>query len=279
MISKIKDVIQKLNKILPFSSVVAIFGSFFTLYSIIYVITVQYCNDYELKNILLLIELSSVFIAIMITSFILAVKTNNVRTRKKYQLCQDCVERKLKDSFHRSGLYHLSDLLVMEEKLASNRNPSECEVYIYTSDLATEKDADEITLKNIQAGVVYKIIYFNNTCNERETEDIKKKYGAHNLLDLDSREEYLGTFDKELADALGFDIIVYCLSNGTKKGYFAVDFVMLDQYGQCPFRPNHNPTCTERCNFGMESEPFYKELSDRMANELYKEFRHLFNRA
>lgn len=271
--------LYKLNSVIPISAVIAVLGSFFAIFSVIYILIVSYCNDINMRIILIIIEGVVAFVAMIVTLFIIAIKKQRKQATEKFNSCQACVKSKVQDGFHRSGLLNLSELLEIEEELMEDSCPQMCDVLIYTSDLATEMDAHDVAEKNIKAGVNYRVIYFNNTCDPAVTAEIISVYGESNLVDLSAKPEYKETFDNELASALGFDIMIYKSSNGNKRGFFAVDFVTFDEFGKCPFRPKHSIDCSEQCNCGTHSQPFYKEMSVDRTSELYKEILSFFGGA
>ena len=87
-------------------------------------------------------------------------------------ICLKCANEKSADGFHYHGLLTLEELESYEETLANDPQPKNCLVLVYTSDLATEKDAEEQVKKNRFAGVKYIVLYFQNSCSAEELYNI-----------------------------------------------------------------------------------------------------------
>lgn len=273
---KLKD--KHLNKILPISKLLGVLGIYFTVCSIFYVLIIVFCgNNVSLKTILIIVEVAFAFISMFVTLFIMAIKVNkdrvdsaNIKAAEEYKenlnKCIKCAEAKLRDGFHHSGLLTFEELVTFEKSLSSDPNPKQCYVLIYTSDLATEIDASEETTLNLSKGVQYRVLYFRNSCGDKMAA-IQQKYGKENLVDLGEYPRYNNSFDGELSDTLGFDIMIYQTSNGVRRGFFAVDFI--DDISRHNERKCHIPDCQEKCNYGTDQQTFYKEMSAERTQELY----------
>ena len=259
------------NQILPITSFLAIIGPFFTIASIAYVVTILYCDSLEKRIVMFAIEGTIIFVAILLAFFRKGIKkTQQFYESESYkgsQVCLKCIEKKMNDGFHNRGLLHLNELIAYEGELSLSRDPSCCKVLVYTSDLATENDAEIVVKKNIENGVQYIVLYFANTCDTDEYNRIKNLYGENNLVNLSEIDEYKTSFDGLLACTLGFDIMIYKNIDNMIKGFFAVDFVPEKR----PIRICHDINCEEQCNYGKGTEAFYKEISYERAKQLYEE--------
>ena len=166
-------------------------------------------------------------------------------------------------------------MIEFEGTLAEDPQPEKCFVLVYTSNLATEKDAEEQVDNNLLQGVQYRVLYFQNSCTEEEMKDVRRKYGEKNLIDLSQYTEYSESFDGQLSNTLGFDIMIYQNSSGIRRGFFAVDFI--DENRRNEFREFHDVNCCEMCNFGTKGKTFYKEMSADRAAELFNGIQHFFD--
>ena len=259
-------------QILPISTFLAVLGSFFTVASIAYVITAKYCTSIEAKEVWLTIEGSILFVSLLLTFLIIGIKNyrrfSAVKAYNDSNLCLNCIKSKMQDGFHNHGLLHLDELIGFESKLALSENPDICKVLVYTSDLATEKNAEGEVKKNIESGVQYIVLYFANNCSLEEYQRIENLYGKHSLVDLSSMAECEKSFDGQLAKTIGFDIMVYKSGDDQIRGFFAVDFIPEEK----PFRGCHDPNCLNKCNYGKENSiPFYKEMSFDIAKQIFYE--------
>lgn len=257
---------------LPIQSVLGLIGTFYTFYSICYVVTSLYAKTKESLVIASAIEGALLFASMLIAILLVGMKNYKKACEddayNNSLKCLECIKSKMEDGFHNHGLLHLNELLEYERTLASDPNPGSCDVLIYTSDLATEKNAEKDVKMNIESGVRYIVLYFSNNCKDEEYERVKNLYSEKNLVDLSRINEYKDSFDGGLAKTLGFDVMIYKKSNGEICGYFSVDFVPEDR----PDRICHDPKCPDMCNYGKENQtPFYKEFSFEIAKELYVE--------
>ena len=261
-----KEKIINRNQVLPIKIGVDFLGFFFTVAIIAYAV---YKN--HPSNVLLVIEFIVLFVAILLFFFVIGIKNYKGITKEDSKSntlsCLDCIGKKMKDAIRDHGLLHLNDLLDIEGKLSSSSNPRVCKVLIYTSDLATENDAEKVVDNNINKGVQYIVLYFSNTCNKQEYDRIKRLYGENNLVDLSIITEFKESIDGQLAVTLGFDITIYQNADNMIDGYFAVDFVPKNR----PIRSFHNPHCKEQCNYGKGTDAFYKKLSYNCTKYLYEE--------
>jgi len=261
-----KEKIVNRNQVLPIKVGVDYLGFFFMLAIIAYAVYKKYP-----LNALLVIEFIVLLVAFLLFFFVIGIKNYKriaeEEAKSSTLSCLDCIRKKMKDSIRDHGLLHLKDLLDIEGKLSLSSNPKACKVLIYTSDLATENDAEKEVDNNINKGVQYVVLYFSNTCNQQEYERIKRLYGENNLVDLSNKTEYKESIDGQLAVTLGFDITIYQNAGNMIDGYFAVDFVPKNR----PIRSFHNPHCKEQCNYGKGTDAFYKKLSYNCTKYLYEE--------
>ena len=178
--------------ILPISTFLAIMGPFFTAVSIFYVLTVSCSYSNEERNMWFAIEGAILFVIVLLTFILIGVKKNKQLSEQEAfkfsQACINCSETIMDDWFHNSGLLYLDELLKYEEKLATNNNPKDCKVFIYTSELLSEENVTPIVKKNIETGIQYVMLFFANNCEKEEFERIKTIYGETNLVDLSKRE-------------------------------------------------------------------------------------------
>lgn len=207
-------------------------------------------------------------------------KKNNINNLKTtLDACCICAETKLQDGFHYHGLLTLDELEQYEESLAEDPHPEKCQVLVYTSDLATEKHAEIQVEKNRLSGVQYIILFFQNSCSEKEIQNIKSLYNESNLINLSKEDRFRDSFDGKLSESIGFDIMIFKNSKGEKRGFFAVDFV---PENVC--RKKHTPNCDDKCNYGIreaknpkeKKDPFYKEISAERVSELYREINKIY---
>ena len=279
MRKKIKDI----NKALPIGGLFGSLGYIFVVCATIYYLIANFCSDSSVRTILYVVDGVIAFLSVFITFIVIAAKTHKKSTQEELVFsakeCAVCAESKIQDGFHHSGLLTLEELInKYESPLADDPHPEKCSVLVYTSELATEQEAEDAVTNNISKGVQYRVLYFKNSCDEgsKAYRDLKDRYKG-NLIKLEND----GYFDGDLADTLGFDIMIYCTSDGKKRGFFAVDF--LDPISKDNDRKCHSPNCKEMCNYGKarKEEPyteFYKEMSSVMASELYNGIMQFFER-
>jgi len=262
------------NQVLPIKTVLASLGYFFPLAICAYALY----NEYQ-SNYILVIESILLFIVILLAFVSSAIKKYKELSEKEFHKdalsCYNCINSRMKEAFHDHGLLHLQDLLDYEGKLSLSSNPSECKVLVYTSDLATEKDAEKEAIENIAKGVQYIVLFYTSTCSDEEKEKIEQLYGAENLVDLSDKKfgnKYTDSIDGNLAETLGFDITVYQNEQGKIDGFFAVDFVPKNR----PMRSCHKVDCKEKCNYGRKTEAFYKKISVNYTSHLYEEIMNIY---
>lgn len=266
---------EKHYKVLPFTTLLAIIGSFFTIASIVYVFTNLNSSGHQ-KILIYVIELAVLFFVSLLSFVVVGIKNHKayseLEANEQYQNCLTCINEKIEkieDGFHNRGLLYLDELIEYEGKLGDSKNPQDCIVLVYTSDLATEMDAETVVVKNRQAGVRYIVLYFANSCSSEDYGKIKELYGSENLVDLSKIDDYNSSFDGRLATTLGFDLMIYMDSEHHLRGYFAVDFV---PEGRPKKRDFHIISCREICNYGKENpKPFYKKISFEIAKQLFDE--------
>ena len=257
------------SQILPITNLITTLGWYFTITSIVYVVTNQCCQTN--KDITFTIEGVILFISLLATFFVKGKRQVKEISKEEAsndsETCLKCIEQKI--VFQNHGLLDLNKLLAFEGELASSKDPRNCKVLVYTSDLAGEKDAEIEVKENIDKGVRYVVLYFANNCTTKETEIMENRYGKENLVDLSNSEEYKESFDGKLAATLGFDIMLYKKCDEPVVGYFAVDFVT-DKIER-----DHDVECKE-CNYGKmlaygkdKAIPFYKEISPDIAVQLF----------
>ncbi len=264
---------NEIKQILPFSTVWGISGVFFTVVSLVYAVTRKYCPT-EVQMIWIASEGVVLFLFLQLTFLIIGIKNIKATSKEEAyndsQKCLKCIDIKMGDGFHNHGLKYLNELIAYEGMLAKNNNPEKCEVLVYTSDLATEKDAEAEVIVNRNKKVNYVVLFFANTCSDEDKLRFIDRYGSKNLVDLSESDEFKNSFDGKLAETLGFDIMIYKNSDGSTRGFFAVDFVPENTE-----RGFHNYNCHE-CNYGKKRAfgenhgiPFYKEFSSDIATQLF----------
>lgn len=267
---------SSMQRILPVSTVMSVLGVFFTLTMAIYVIIFQLS---PFKNIAVVVLFIFIFVILWIVlirfAYVSYRNKLNLQNQERTQKCYSCAKDKLLDGFHYHGLITLKELEDLEGNLSLEENKEKCRVLVYTSDLATEKEAEPSVRRNRDANIQYIVLYFRNTCTTTEFKRLESLYGWENLIDLSKWEDYKENFDCRLAQTLGFDIMIFQNGKEEKKGYFAVDF---STEVACPYLD-----CEERCNFGLKnagsaSEPFYKEISTERVNTLYNEIMKIYRK-
>lgn len=259
--------------ILPIGKCLAYLGNIFTLF--FFLCLLIYSKESSVR--LFIICVIALFLLVFLAFITIGIKdyldTSEDNTYDGADDCEKCVGEVTKDRFHAKGLLEFDELTSFEKQLSLSSSPQCCKVLVYTSDLATEYDAEDAVNANIDKGVQYIVLYFKNSCSYEDFNKIKKKYGEDNLVDLSEHEDFKNSFDGQLAEKLGFDIMIYQNEEGLLKGYFAVDFVPEKQHK----RQSHVPYCKEQCNYGKwvssgkKVNPFYKEFSFEITKQLYDE--------
>lgn len=257
------------DQVLPLRICLTYLGDFWAIALCAFILFKKFPSSYLLVSVI-----SFLFIVVVLLSYIVLGHGNYKRIIKQESYafnhsCLDCIRNRMEDDFHKHGLVHLNDLLQIEQKLSESSDPRQCKVLVYTSDLATENDAEEVVNINIEHGVQYIVLYFANSCTPEQNDRIKRLYGEQNLIDLSKKRKNKQSFDGRLAETLGFDITIYNNVDIKNKlsGFFAVDFVPKNRR----VRIFHNPNCTEPCNYGRETEAFYKKMSYESTKRLYEE--------
>ena len=263
-----KKITEIIKKTLPISTLAGVLGWFYFIATIIYLLTKQFCHSIENQKIWFAAEGIVLFASLLVIYFICRIKEYKEEFEdeayKDSQRCLNCI----KEGFPNHGLLHLEELIAYEGELASSSNPRMCKVLIYTSDLAGEKDAETVVIENRRKKIQYIVLYFANSCTEEENRVIEKRYGKKNLVDLSKRNEYIESFDGNLAQTLGFDIMIYQECDGSIKGFFAVDFVPANR----PTRDFHRANCNNKCNYAkVHPRAFYKKISDDIARQLFED--------
>jgi hypothetical protein len=270
---------KDLNEILPVGAAMVAVGVFFTIFSVVFTLIIKFSNE----PIAWLIGLSTfAFIIIFICFFLLAYRRiileGNNGLISNIKNSYTCAQEKSNDGFHYSyGLLNYDELIDLELRLSKDVNPEKCKVLIYTSDLATELDASNAVKENRDKNIQYIVLYFTNSCNNEQANELFQRYGIKNLIDLSTRDAYKGSFDSELAETIGFDIIIYENSDGEKQGYFCVDFTPSKQkIHKERQRPEHIADCRDKCNYEKRGNPFYKRISKSITETLYDEIMLIF---
>lgn len=163
------------------------------------------------------------------------------------QKCEECAADTSKYQFANFDFLTFEDLIAIENSLSLDEDPKKCYVYIYTSDISTEDDAEEVVIENIKAGVNYKVFYIDGTPTESQIALYKKE----NLFKCDA---------SEIDRSADFDIMIYIDSERKANGYFCVNFSKIRGPRPC----SQGFKCPNECHYENENLLYKKIRSDTL---------------
>jgi hypothetical protein len=297
MNNKTKLNIKDLFEILSVGTMMTVLSVVFLFFLFVVPLVFHFYSDLNMRINWLFGLGAFTFIAIIIIFFIITYhqikQESDNDLKERINECYNCAQIKSQDGFHYYGLLNFDELIKRESMLSEDEHPDKCKVLVYTSDLAAEINALKVVRINRAKNVHYIVLYFTNSCNDDQMKDIIYYYGEKNLIDLSKINHYKGTFDSELAETIGFDIMIYENSAEVRDGYFCVDFApsntteksnmgIVDNSKQISKnfkdRPYHDRYCDNRCNYKKEVNPFYKQISNDLTITLYREIISIYNK-
>lgn len=174
---------------------------------------------------------------------------------EKINLCRQCATDISKYQFANFDFLTFEELIEIEASLKKDLCPNKCYVYVYTSDISTEDDAESTVIENISAGVNYRVFYVDGIPTRKQN----TLYGKDNLIKC---------IASEIDRSADFDIMIYIDSSQNIKGYFCVNFSKAK--GPRPCSQGYN--CTNECHYQNENL-LYKRIRDDTVEVLLKSLR------
>lgn len=171
---------------------------------------------------------------------------------EKMEICRKCATDISKYQFANFDFLTFDELIQIESSLKNDLEPQKCYVYIYTSNISTEDDAETTVVENIQAGVNYRVFYIDGT----PTQTQKELYGSDNLIECVA---------SEIDRSADFDIMIYIDSSKNIQGYFCVNFSKARGPRPC----SQGYLCTNECHYENENL-LYKKIRDDTVELLLK---------
>lgn len=289
---KVLFITDELNEILPIDLSGAILGGFFTVVSIAYVLIKLYApKDWFLFLIALVGGIT--FILMFVAFFIAAYLRRKRKAKEHIELeketlikqlifCKECSNRKINDGFAYRKLLKEENLEDVETKMALDLDPKKCQIYVYTSDLATLIRRYKIIEDNIeQSHIKYRVIYYSDTSSEYH-DKLFKLIGEENLLDARKVDELKNSKDAELFKFNDVELIIFIDSANYIQGFLSIDNVPVNAIANG--RSNHFNGCLKenRCNYGARydenivKDPFYKSLNKERVRSIAEQLNSLF---
>lgn len=180
---------------------------------LIIIFTIQRSQKLEFISINLVFWVISLSLCIGMIIVIYRIIKNKSREEYLLQIkqCESCAKDSSKYQFANFDFLTFDELISIEESLKNDICPEQCYVYIYTSDIGTEDDAEKIVIENIKSNVNYKVFYIDGTPTEKQISLYKKE----NLYKCKA---------SQIDRSADFDIMIYIDSNKNISGYFCVNF-------------------------------------------------------
>lgn len=176
--------------------------------------------------------------------------------QERVKACRECATKISKHQFVNFDLLTFDELIQIEASLQNDLHPEECYVYIYTSNISTEDDAETTVMDNINVGVNYRVFYIDG----KPTQKRKELYGSKHLIPCTA---------SEIDRSADFDITIYVDSSKNVKGYFCVNFSKVND-GPRPCSQGYS--CSNPCNYQNENL-LYKKIRDDTVELLLKTLR------
>ena len=281
-----KSFTDRLNEILPLDSVAAALGVFFAICSAAYVIIRTNVSD---ANVMMALAIAAVitFLLMWVTFCFIAwwkrkAKAKALLIKRKEQLvkqlhfCKDCSLKKMNDGFAYRQLLRQDNIDGVEKSLRKDADPKQCNVLIYTSDLATLIRRLDLIRENIEEyEIKYHVVYFNDN-SDKYHDEIVNLIGEENLLFADDVKALKNSKDRDFFTLGDLELIIYLDSFSYIQGFLSVDNVPINAIDVG--RDAHFDECSNRCNYGysygdgiVEKTPFYKAINKEKARTLYKQ--------
>ena len=185
-------------------------------------------------------------------------------TEKLKKKCAECSADQSANFISYYGLVTYDELLAIEAELSTDKKPNECYVFAYCSELDNEVPAIDIIKPNLDAGVNYKVFYYDPPHKFETEDDIKEPlkgiYKPSHLHLLDNR-----TYpDSSIHRKSNFDIMIYKKSNEAPIGYFCLGF--LPKGTKCKY-----DDAVYSCGRCKEHEKtlIYREISTQLAEDIF----------
>ena len=281
-----KSFTDRLNEILPLDSVAAALGVFFAICSAAYVIIRTNVSD---ANVMMALAIAAVvtFLIMWVTFCFIAwwkrkAKAKALLIKRKEQLvkqlhfCKDCSLKKMNDGFAYRQLLRQDNIDGVERSLRKDADPKQCNVLIYTSDLATLIRRLDFIRENIEEyEIKYRVVYFSDN-SDKYHDEIVNLIGKENLLSADDVKALKNSKDRDFFTLGDLELIIYLDSFSYIQGFLSIDNVPINAIDVG--RDAHFDECSNRCNYGysygdgiVEKTPFYKAINKEKARTLYKQ--------
>ena len=150
----------------------------------------------SIMAIIWLLSMVCTLVGAIITIYVVLRDDSKNEFTQRMELCRQCATDISKYQFANFDFLTFEDLIEIEASLKNDLSPKDCFVYIYTSDISTEDDAETTVVENIEAGVNYRVFYIDG----KPTQKQKELYGANHLIACPA---------SEIDRSADFDIMIY----------------------------------------------------------------------
>jgi len=222
---------------------------------LMYTLEKHFKLNFSVVAIVCLISLITILSGMIIVIYLILRESSKLDYLEKMNLCHSCATDISKYQFANFDFLTFDELIAIEASLKDDQNPEECFVYIYTSDISTEDDAEDTVIENIDAGVNYKVFYIDGTPTKKQVD----LYKSENLIACES-----SAIDRS-AD---FDIMIYIDSSQNVKGYFCVNFSKAKGPRPC----SQGYLCNNECHYENENL-LYKRIREDTVETLLRTLR------
>lgn len=211
---------------------------------LIYTLQKHFNIDSSAMALIWLFALMGLLVGMIVIVYLILKDDSQNEFNERMELCHQCAMDISKYQFANFDFLTFDELIAIEASLKDDQNPDKCFVYIYTSDISTEDDAETTVVENIDAGVNYRVFYIDGIPTPKQIE----LYGATHLI------ECMGS---EIDRSADFDIMIYIDSSHNLKGYFCVNFSKVKGPRPC----SQGYYCTNECHYENENL-LYKKIRD-----------------
>lgn len=213
---------------------------------LIIIFTIQHSHKLEFisTNLVFLIISLSICIGMIVVVYQIIKNRSKEEYLLQIEQCEACAKDSSKYQFANFDFLTFDELISIEESLKSDIHPEQCYVYIYTSDISTEDDAEKTVIENIKSHVNYKVFYIDGIPTEKQISLYKKE----NLYKCEA---------SQIDRSADFDIMIYIDSNQNISGYFCVNFSKTRGPRPC----SQGFKCTNECHYQNENL-LYKRIRE-----------------
>ena len=222
---------------------------------LIYTFQRRFSINSSIIAIIWLIILIILLVVLIIIIYVILKDDSKKEFTERMKLCHTCAKDISKYQFANFDFLTFDELIEIEASLKNDKYPEKCFVYIYTSDISTEDDAEEVVIENIAAGVNYKVFYIDGKPTQKQ-------------IDLYKKENLIECIASAIDRSADFDIMIYIDSSQNIKGYFCVNFSKAKGPRPC----SQGYICNNECHYENENL-LYKKIRDDTVEILLRTLR------